>query len=144
MLDVKDLKRVEEELELPEDDGIALEPFNLEKEREEGRFDESGNYVENKAEEDADAEDPWLASEEGERLSLHMLKSDHSDLPLQFNQILHPDVKKGVPEANAIPSHQRCPRQMCVYAWKSEEEADPLMRNLSSKKLPAHRYCFNC
>jgi len=28
------------------DDGIAIEPFNLDKEREEGYFDASGNYVE--------------------------------------------------------------------------------------------------
>ena len=28
------------------DDGIQLEPFNLSKEREEGYFDASGNYVE--------------------------------------------------------------------------------------------------
>lgn len=28
------------------DEGVPLEPFNLEKEREEGYFDENGNYVE--------------------------------------------------------------------------------------------------
>lgn len=28
------------------DDGIQLEPFNLEREREEGYFDEAGNFVE--------------------------------------------------------------------------------------------------
>lgn len=28
------------------DDGIAIEPFNLDKEREEGYFDAAGNYVE--------------------------------------------------------------------------------------------------
>lgn len=28
------------------DDGIRLEPFNLEQEREEGYFDENGNFVE--------------------------------------------------------------------------------------------------
>lgn len=28
------------------DDGIQIEPFNLDKEREEGYFDEQGNFVE--------------------------------------------------------------------------------------------------
>lgn len=28
------------------DDGIQMEPFNLRKEREEGYFDQSGNFVE--------------------------------------------------------------------------------------------------
>lgn len=28
------------------DDGIRIEPFNLEREREEGYFDENGNFVE--------------------------------------------------------------------------------------------------
>ena len=42
MLGVTELKRAEEELEKAEDDGMALEPFNLIKEREEGSFDEAG------------------------------------------------------------------------------------------------------
>ena len=29
-----------------EDDGIQIEPFNLQQEREEGYFDANGNYVE--------------------------------------------------------------------------------------------------
>lgn len=29
-----------------DDDGIQLEPFNLDKEREEGYFDSAGNFVE--------------------------------------------------------------------------------------------------
>lgn len=29
-----------------EDDGVKLEPFNLEQERKEGYFDQTGNYVE--------------------------------------------------------------------------------------------------
>lgn len=28
------------------EDGISIEPFNLDQEREEGYFDENGNYVE--------------------------------------------------------------------------------------------------
>ena len=65
MLGVTELKRAEEELEKAEDDGMALEPFNLIKEREEGSFDEAGNYVENKQDDDADPQDAWLASDEG-------------------------------------------------------------------------------
>ena len=50
------------EEQLQEDsDGVAFEPFNLVQERREGHFDEGGNYVEGKAEEeDADA---WLTSD---------------------------------------------------------------------------------
>ena len=47
---------------MPEDEGIALEPFNLEQERREGFFDEEGHYVEKKDDEEKDA---WLASGEG-------------------------------------------------------------------------------
>jgi len=47
---------------------MTLEPFNLAKEREEGHFDEGGNYVENKEEEDPSMQDAWLTSEDGERL----------------------------------------------------------------------------
>lgn len=65
MLAVDDLEGVEEVLERVEDDGITLEPFNLAKEREEGHFDEGGNYVENREEEDASAQDAWLTSDEG-------------------------------------------------------------------------------
>ena len=67
MLGVTDLKRAEEEMEKAEDDGITLEPFNLVKEREEGSFDDAGNYVENKPDDDdADPQDAWLASDEGQ------------------------------------------------------------------------------
>ena len=57
-----DIEAVEERLEAAEDDGVALEPFNLEQERREGFFDEEGHYVEKKDEEEKDA---WLASSEG-------------------------------------------------------------------------------
>ncbi|GAB4814666.1 hypothetical protein N2152v2_001712 [Parachlorella kessleri] len=59
---VEDLEGVEEELEADEDDGIQLEAFNLKEERRRGHFDESGNYVEGKDEDDVD--DAWLKSEE--------------------------------------------------------------------------------
>lgn len=65
MLAVDDLVDVEEMLEQPEDEGVQLEPFNLAKEREEGHFDEGGNYVEHKEEEDASLQDAWLSSEDG-------------------------------------------------------------------------------
>ncbi|XP_021753172.1 CD2 antigen cytoplasmic tail-binding protein 2-like [Chenopodium quinoa] len=42
------------------DDGIQLEPFNLEKEREEGYFDEAGNFVEYVPEKEE--KDAWLDS----------------------------------------------------------------------------------
>lgn len=42
------------------DDGIQLEPFNLEREREEGYFDEAGNFVEYVLEKEE--KDAWLDS----------------------------------------------------------------------------------
>lgn len=66
MLAVDDMVVAEEDLEQEEDEGTKLEPFNLEQERQEGRFDESGNYVENKEEDDPTMQDPWLTSDDGE------------------------------------------------------------------------------
>ena len=65
MLPVNDLVDVEEALEQEEDQGVALEPFNLAKEREEGHFDENGHYVEHKEEDDPTMKDAWLTSEDG-------------------------------------------------------------------------------
>lgn len=62
---VDDVERVEEELEVEEEDGIKLEAFNLKEERQRGYFDEAGNYVENEKDEEEDATDAWLASDEG-------------------------------------------------------------------------------
>lgn len=41
-----------------EDSGIPLEPFNLRREREEGYFDDEGNYIEYRLQLNEDA---WLA-----------------------------------------------------------------------------------
>lgn len=68
MLAVGDLVDVEEVLEHDEDDGVKLEPFNLARERQEGDFDEGGNYVERREEEDPTATDAWLTSEDGAAL----------------------------------------------------------------------------
>ena len=48
-------------VKVAEEDGIALEPFNLKQERAEGRFDESGHYVEH-ARDDAASRDAWFDS----------------------------------------------------------------------------------
>ncbi|KAL8242418.1 hypothetical protein R6Q59_012720 [Mikania micrantha] len=48
-----------EDNEQLEDDGIQLEPFNLEQERREGYFDQTGNYVEYVSN---DFKDAWLDS----------------------------------------------------------------------------------
>lgn len=66
MLAVDDMIDAEEALRQEEDEGQKLEPFNLAKERQEGRFDESGMYVENKEEEDPTLQDAWLTSTDGE------------------------------------------------------------------------------
>eukprot|EP00850_Spirogloea_muscicola_P012419 SM000080S22934 [mRNA] locus=s80:259401:265942:+ [translate_table: standard] len=58
-----DIAGAEEELEAPsEDEAAEIEPFNLNKEREEGYFDAEGNYVEYKV--DRDVNDAWLDSVE--------------------------------------------------------------------------------
>lgn len=60
------LEEVEEALEMDEDDGIKLEPFNLAQERQEGFFDEGGHYVERRDKDEEEAEkDAWFASTRG-------------------------------------------------------------------------------
>lgn len=49
-------------MQVEEEDGMTLEPFNLTRERAEGHFDESGHYVEHKAD-DGDR-DAWFDSGE--------------------------------------------------------------------------------
>jgi CD2 antigen cytoplasmic tail-binding protein 2 len=51
--------------ELPGGDAAPLTAFNLDEERQEGHFDEEGNYVFDKGDPE-DREDEWLRSEEGE------------------------------------------------------------------------------
>ena len=63
LLEVEDMIRAEEALEQDEEEGMTLEPFNLEQERQAGTFDESGNYVEHKEEEDPTMQDAWLTSD---------------------------------------------------------------------------------
>ena len=60
------LEEVEEALEMDEDDGIKLEPFNLAQERQEGFFDDDGHYVERHDKDEEEAEkDAWFASIRG-------------------------------------------------------------------------------
>eukprot|EP00884_Botryococcus_braunii_P004182 jgi/Botrbrau1/13765/Bobra.0056s0021.1 len=61
---VEDVRDVEEDFRDEEEDNeVPLEPFNLQRERQEGYFDEGGHYVENKKDNDED-QDPWLTSDE--------------------------------------------------------------------------------
>ncbi|KAJ8564867.1 hypothetical protein K7X08_001327 [Anisodus acutangulus] len=67
--EVADISRAEvgyEENETFIDDGIAIELFNLNKEREEGYFDASGNYVEYLNENEI--KDAWLDSVDTEKI----------------------------------------------------------------------------
>ena len=75
MLAVDDMVIAEEALEQEDDEGTKLEPFNLEQERQEGRFDESGNYVENKEEDDPTMQDAWLTSDDGNNFSCSRISS---------------------------------------------------------------------
>ncbi|KAH0757012.1 hypothetical protein KY290_020505 [Solanum tuberosum] len=66
--EIADISRAEVEYEENEtfiDDGIAIEPFNLDKEREEGYFDASGNYVEYLNQNEI--KDAWLDSVDTEK-----------------------------------------------------------------------------
>lgn len=68
LLPVDDVEaRAEEDLEIPVQDGVEMEPFNLAQEREAGRFDESGHYLANSA--GRDDTDAWLTSAEGNDVS---------------------------------------------------------------------------
>lgn len=71
---VDDVQRVEEELEVEEEDGIKLEAFNLKEERQKGYFDDAGNYVENEEDEETDATDAWLASDGAKTVDAKTLK----------------------------------------------------------------------
>ncbi|XP_009628293.1 uncharacterized protein LOC107759438 [Nicotiana tabacum] len=66
--EIADISRAEVEYGENEtfiDDGIAIEPFNLDKEREEGYFDAAGNYVEYLNENEI--KDAWLDSVDTEK-----------------------------------------------------------------------------
>ncbi|XP_019226046.1 PREDICTED: CD2 antigen cytoplasmic tail-binding protein 2 isoform X1 [Nicotiana attenuata] len=66
--EIADISRAEVEYGEHEtfiDDGIAIEPFNLDKEREEGYFDAAGNYVEYLNENEI--KDAWLDSVDTEK-----------------------------------------------------------------------------
>eukprot|EP00201_Polytomella_parva_P014533 CAMPEP_0175071850 /NCGR_PEP_ID=MMETSP0052_2-20121109/19507_1 /TAXON_ID=51329 ORGANISM="Polytomella parva, Strain SAG 63-3" /NCGR_SAMPLE_ID=MMETSP0052_2 /ASSEMBLY_ACC=CAM_ASM_000194 /LENGTH=213 /DNA_ID=CAMNT_0016339137 /DNA_START=6 /DNA_END=644 /DNA_ORIENTATION=+ len=59
-------ERYEEDLQLDHtDDATGFMPFNLKREREEGYFDDDGNYIENKKKKDEEdgEHDAWLDSE---------------------------------------------------------------------------------
>lgn len=73
---MEDVRDVEEEFrdEEEDDNEVPLEPFNLQRERQEGYFDEGGHYVENKKDNDEDR-DPWLTSDEGtNQMVIHLIK----------------------------------------------------------------------
>eukprot|EP00798_Chlamydomonas_sp_ICE-L_P009846 gene9846-7733_t len=61
-----DVDKFEQEAAVEEEDGVKFMPFNLNEEREEGDFDESGNYVERKNDEEKDA---WMDSHEAKVVS---------------------------------------------------------------------------
>lgn len=71
------------------EDGIEMEPFNLEREREEGYFDEAGNFVEFVT--DKEEKDAWLDSVQvdtklAERIS-SVTKDDHEEQDLSADDI---------------------------------------------------------
>ncbi|KAG2483126.1 hypothetical protein HYH03_018016 [Edaphochlamys debaryana] len=69
VVDAKATERYEKELEVEEEDGVQFEPFNLKQEREEGFFDDEGNYVYKKQGEGEDEKDAWLNSDEAKVVS---------------------------------------------------------------------------
>ncbi len=73
----EEIHEVEEALEVEEEDGITLEPFNLAQERRDGYFDEGGHYVEHKNKDEEEVEkDAWFADSKGGEHIL-MQSNDH-------------------------------------------------------------------
>ena len=71
---VADVQGVEEELEVEEEDGYKLEPFNLKEERQRGHFDDDGNYIEKEDKGEEEGQDAWLLSDEAKVVSQEVLR----------------------------------------------------------------------
>ncbi|KAJ4745805.1 CD2 antigen cytoplasmic tail-binding protein 2 [Rhynchospora pubera] len=74
------------------DDGIQIEPFNLNKEREEGYFDENGNFVEYAK--GNEIKDAWLDSAEVDTKFAAKLKEKAKDEEEEFQDLSSDDVGK--------------------------------------------------
>lgn len=104
-VDLAHISKVEVRYQVNEafvEDGIQMEPFNLEREREEGYFDEAGNFVEYVP--DKEEKDAWLDSVEvdpklAERIS-SVAKNDNEEQDLSSDDI--GKIKRRI--ANALES----------------------------------------
>ncbi|KAJ8433935.1 hypothetical protein Cgig2_001864 [Carnegiea gigantea] len=104
-VDLAHISKVEVRYQVNEafvEDGIQMEPFNLEREREEGYFDEAGNFVEYVPEKEE--KDAWLDSVEvdpklAERIST-VAKNDNEEQDLSSDDI--GKIKRRI--ANALES----------------------------------------
>uniref|UniRef100_A0A0E0M0J9 OCRE domain-containing protein n=1 Tax=Oryza punctata TaxID=4537 RepID=A0A0E0M0J9_ORYPU len=75
------------------DDGIRLEPFNLEQEREEGYFDENGNFVEYAR--GNDIKDAWLDSVEVDtKYAEKVKKKKEKEKEEEFQDLSSDDIGK--------------------------------------------------
>uniref|UniRef100_A0A0D9XD45 OCRE domain-containing protein n=1 Tax=Leersia perrieri TaxID=77586 RepID=A0A0D9XD45_9ORYZ len=75
------------------DDGIRLEPFNLEQEREEGYFDENGNFVEFAR--SNDIKDAWLDSVEVDpKYAEKIQKKKEKEKQEEFEDLSSDDIGK--------------------------------------------------
>ncbi|KAF2915928.1 uncharacterized protein [Oryza sativa Japonica Group] len=75
------------------DDGIRLEPFNLEQEREEGYFDENGNFVEYAR--GNDIKDAWLDSVEVDtKYAEKVQKKREKEKEEEFQDLSSDDIGK--------------------------------------------------
>ncbi|KAF0893946.1 hypothetical protein E2562_033367 [Oryza meyeriana var. granulata] len=75
------------------DDGIRLEPFNLEQEREEGYFDENGNFVEYTR--GNDIKDAWLDSVEVDtKYAEKVRKKKEKEKEEEFQDLSSDDIGK--------------------------------------------------
>ncbi|KAF3331183.1 LIN1-like protein isoform X1 [Carex littledalei] len=83
--------RYEEDFNFVED-GIEIEPFNLNKEREEGYFDENGNFVEYAR--GNEMKDAWLDSAEVDTKFAAKLKAKAKDEEEVFQDLTSDDVGK--------------------------------------------------
>eukprot|EP00803_Ostreobium_quekettii_P004600 evm.model.scf_1052.3 EVM.evm.TU.scf_1052.3 scf_1052:26423-30595(-) len=75
---VANVRDIETNLEVAEEDGVKFEAFNFEAEREEGHFDEDGHFIWNETNEEG--KDAWLDSKDGGKVCSKKAQEQHEQM----------------------------------------------------------------